>query len=364
MPVTQVKPVVGLVLSGGGAKGAYQVGVLKALAELDIGVHAVSGASIGALNGLVVATSPTLAKAAATLEEEWSALIGASPIEFRVDLHNLLVKAAEYMTIPSGAAPGSAFKWTGTAATLTGRSVLLGGLFMGLRKAGIMEGSWADPQEIEATVGRHLTDTALDNGLPFYVSLFESGRGLQDRLHLLQKLLGTGTKPSEVMHVQSLSAADRRAAVLASAAIPLILPARTIQGRRFVDGGMGGDHVTQGNTPAEPLVTQAGCTHLIVTHLFDGSTWRRDGFDATVLEIRPRRSTQRHEGVFGMAGDFLDMLNFTDAIPAWIEQGYEDTMRCVGDVKQALDLVATRANAEARRDAAIDKLATDGFEIA
>ena len=41
----------GLVLAGGGTKGAYQVGVWKALKELDINVKAIAGTSIGALNG-------------------------------------------------------------------------------------------------------------------------------------------------------------------------------------------------------------------------------------------------------------------------------------------------------------------------
>ena len=41
----------GLVFAGGGTKGAYQVGVTKALNELNINVKAVAGASIGAING-------------------------------------------------------------------------------------------------------------------------------------------------------------------------------------------------------------------------------------------------------------------------------------------------------------------------
>lgn len=40
-----------LVLGGGGTKGAYQVGVIKALKELGIKISAVSGTSIGAING-------------------------------------------------------------------------------------------------------------------------------------------------------------------------------------------------------------------------------------------------------------------------------------------------------------------------
>ncbi|MFP4020623.1 MAG: patatin-like phospholipase family protein [Halanaerobium sp.] len=41
----------GLVLEGGGAKGAYHIGALKALAELNIEIDAVAGTSIGAMNG-------------------------------------------------------------------------------------------------------------------------------------------------------------------------------------------------------------------------------------------------------------------------------------------------------------------------
>jgi len=41
----------GLVLAGGGTRGAYQIGVWKALKELGINVKAIAGTSIGALNG-------------------------------------------------------------------------------------------------------------------------------------------------------------------------------------------------------------------------------------------------------------------------------------------------------------------------
>lgn len=45
------KTVYGLVLGGGGAKGAYQIGAWQALEKLGIRVGAVVGASIGAING-------------------------------------------------------------------------------------------------------------------------------------------------------------------------------------------------------------------------------------------------------------------------------------------------------------------------
>ena len=40
-----------IVLSGGGGKGAYQIGFWKAIRELDIEYNIVTGTSIGSLNG-------------------------------------------------------------------------------------------------------------------------------------------------------------------------------------------------------------------------------------------------------------------------------------------------------------------------
>lgn len=44
----------GLVLGGGGAKGSYEIGVWKALKELEIPLIAVTGTSVGALNGAMI----------------------------------------------------------------------------------------------------------------------------------------------------------------------------------------------------------------------------------------------------------------------------------------------------------------------
>src|SRR5699024_4830583 len=43
-----------LVLSGGGARGGYQIGIWEALRELEISIEVVTGISVGALNGAFV----------------------------------------------------------------------------------------------------------------------------------------------------------------------------------------------------------------------------------------------------------------------------------------------------------------------
>lgn len=45
----------GLVLEGGGSKGSYEIGACKALEEMGIKISAVTGTSVGALNGVMVA---------------------------------------------------------------------------------------------------------------------------------------------------------------------------------------------------------------------------------------------------------------------------------------------------------------------
>ncbi|MCM1363983.1 MAG: patatin-like phospholipase family protein [Faecalibacterium sp.] len=45
----------GLVLAGGGAKGAYQIGAWKAMREIGVTFEAVSGVSIGSINGAFIA---------------------------------------------------------------------------------------------------------------------------------------------------------------------------------------------------------------------------------------------------------------------------------------------------------------------
>lgn len=45
----------GLILAGGGAKGAYQMGAWKAMREMGIKIEAIAGVSIGAINGAFIA---------------------------------------------------------------------------------------------------------------------------------------------------------------------------------------------------------------------------------------------------------------------------------------------------------------------
>lgn len=316
---------VGLVLSGGGAKGAYQVGVLKALRELGTRIDAVSGASIGALNGGVLASSPSLDIGIERLEAVWERLANESPLS---------MKAPGYLALLAAA-----------GLRVQGASAVLGLVHAVKKIAGAFEfelPSWLDvldeglldDQPLKQLMDEFLDSKQLATGMPLYVSLYRSNGGLQDLASAFMAELGLSNTPdSEFVHIQSLKEDQRKQALLASAAIPLLFASRKHGEKRYSDGGQGGWQTMQGNTPITPLL-EAGCNLVIVTHLSDGSLWSRQRFpDATILEIRPQQSLNRATGLMSGAQDLLGFD--VDKIPTWIEQGYRDTLHCVGRVMKA-----------------------------
>lgn len=53
-PVIDLEKEYAIMLDGGGARGAYQIGAWKALREAGVKVNAVAGTSVGALNGAFI----------------------------------------------------------------------------------------------------------------------------------------------------------------------------------------------------------------------------------------------------------------------------------------------------------------------
>ncbi|MFJ4453085.1 patatin-like phospholipase family protein [Pseudomonas sp. NPDC089392] len=317
---------VGLVLSGGGAKGAYQVGVLKALRELGTRIDAVSGASIGALNGGILASAPSLDVAIERLEQLWGRLSKHSPLSVKMPGYVSLLVAAG---LRLNGAPAILAAAHGAKRLAQRFDVELPEWLDG------WEDGFLDDQPLQQLMDEFLVSKDLARGLPLYVSLYESLGGVEDITRAVCAELGFGDTPqSQFFHVQSIAdEAEQKRILLASAALPLLFKSRRHAGRSWSDGGQGGWQTMQGNTPITPLL-EAGCNLLIVTHLSDGSVWSRQRFpDATVLEIRPTKSLARATGVMSGA---RDLLGFDcEKIPSWIEQGYQDTLHCVGRVMKA-----------------------------
>ena len=74
-PAAQPRPRIGLVLSGGGARGAAHLGVLKVLEELRVPVDFVAGTSMGAIVGGAYASGSTVVELEASLRNTSAAAL-------------------------------------------------------------------------------------------------------------------------------------------------------------------------------------------------------------------------------------------------------------------------------------------------
>ncbi len=195
----------GLVLSGGGAVGAYQAGVVKALAECGAQISMVSGASIGALNGAIIAASPDLSEAAARLEALWKYLGENQVLSVNRSVYfSLLKKLFQAMNLCQ--IPGRA-------------GVLLTTLLRHISTINGFENPMAQPLlsdgPLTGLMDHYLDTDALSDGLPLYVSLYPTEGGVQDIIDCIRAELGAGTtKNSVFQHIQSLPRGQQKEALL------------------------------------------------------------------------------------------------------------------------------------------------------
>lgn len=309
---------VGLVLSGGGAKGAYQVGVIRALAESGIKVDMVAGASIGALNGAIVASADTLHIAAQHLEELWRELIASTPIR----VSNKLA-VVPFLLYGYGMNPR---------------------LFSSLQVAIKLLKEWGvdvpdptidevlDSSRVERLLQSYLNPELLRKGLPVWVSLYESAGGIDDLFCVLKAAINLGnTEASTYLHLQALADEQMREALLASAALPLLYKNRKVGGQRYSDGGQGDWATESGNTPIKPLIDQ-GCNLIFASLLSDGSFWERPkDSNITVVELRPRQAISR---------GITDLMGFDkERIESWMKQGYDDTQETLLAMAKRIDVL-------------------------
>lgn len=304
---------VGLSLSGGGSKGAYQAGMAKALAEFHVPVQEVAGASVGALNGAVLASAGSLNAGAKTLERFW---LDEAPFFLRLIISGVserLGQRAVTKLLP-------ALKTT--AAKLAPPVLSL------LNDDGLLS-----QKPLRRLLHRCLDKEALAQGLPLYVSVYDSWGSAGDLLHLLTSELGFSNTPkSTFKHLQALPDNERIECLLASMALPIIFGNVEVQGKRYSDGGQGGWQTRQGNTPVEPLI-RAGCNLVIVMHTTEGSSWRRRDYpdDITFIEIRPQ-----HEPPTMPFADLFETNK--NILSSWICQGYEDARKTLDRVFDALQV--------------------------
>lgn len=320
---------IGLVLAGGAAKGAYQVGVIEYLAEIGTTLAAVAGTSIGGLNGAVLAAAPSLAAGSAQVRSLWDGVARVS---------------AGHAPVPVPADGELTDSWLET-----------------LRRTipGIRNPIFA-PRFLPDLVREHIDPAALRAGLPLYVAAFPAVQPdlVPLRLGWATDLVRSGLGArSEMIHINGLPTdEDMRQAILASAAIPVIIAPKPVGRSLYRDGFLGG---VNGNTPLGALANQAGCDYVIVVHLGQGVLLDPGPTrHLTVLEISPSVPLSPP----GAKGQVEGLLDFSpDRVGRLRRLGYADAKRCLERVRAQLGVVRRRRAAQAEMAEAVDRL--DGLRF-
>lgn len=340
---------IGLVLCGGGARGAYEVGVIKYLADKGIVPNLYSGASVGALNAAFLASASSFKVGAGKLETIWRALSNDKMIKLNPKILGLIFLYAAFRNIIGVQTMISFHRRVLTNLNLNStikdyltmilRSPLVSSVEKGLLDNGVLR------TLIDDQIGE------LENGKPLWISMYESQGSLID---LLKMGLGHTNQPYYV-HVQELPKGDRVKALLASAALPLAFDSQQIEGKVYRDGGIGDIRNRKGNTPLDPLV-QAGCKKVIVVHLENGSLWDREKYKETsIIEVRPDKNLYPE-------GKLSSLINFNeDKINYLIKLGYDDASRCIGNVTDALTIQKYANNIRCEMSESIKRLSDDSL---
>lgn len=316
---------VGLVLSGGGAKGAYHLGAMKAIQEMNISIDRISGASIGALNGAILASAKNLDEGISHMEDVWHSLTQQNPIQFKTN--------GIKPSLPSiKQSIGYISFLLSSGLRLTNPLGIMHNLSQCLKIEHV-----CDDRVLQKMMQEYLNLEQLQHSLPLYVSIFPQyhvNSAIDDFLGGIKDafqtgILGIENHLSEFRHIQSLPLEQQKETILASAALPLLFKAyESENSSRFTDGGQGGMIKSQGNTPIQPLI-DSGCKHIIVVHLDGTSLWHRHDFpDVEIIEIRPSIDM----------GGFFEMLDFSKpSIQMLIDTGYRDAKLALSQVKESLE---------------------------
>jgi NTE family protein len=312
-------PQLGLVLTGGGAKGAYQVGALQYIAELGLLPQIIAGTSIGALNGAVLSAYRPFPYAVQLLNQFWDRL---SKTEILRPHTGTVLRTLSY-----------------AAQTFT--STLQGWLLDFLIAEGLIPNSSTifDPAPIEQLLREAVKLDELRYGIELWVTVFPSlkipGLGYDWLVNFIRACTGTD---AHWLCVQDFTDDEQvYNLLLASAALPFAFPSRKVNGTSYVDGGLAD------NVPLRALAKR-GCKNIIVIHLENGVSWNRHDFpEQTIIEIRPEEKINKSATlIIGKIDSYLDFSS--ERITELKKRGYEDAQRCLIPIINTLRTVQDQRN--------------------
>jgi len=284
-----------LVLPGGGARGAFQVGVLKALAEmLPPGCvnpfPIISGTSAGAINSIVLASKARRYRvAAAELERVWGHF--RSEQVFRSGSLTMLKSSLHWLA-----------------------SIVLGGYLVGTPR------SLLDNSPLRALLSRNVRfpriQASIDAGLLHAVAVTAAGYSSARSTTFYQAT--TGTRSWSRTRRAGVRQALHLDHLMASIAVPMIFPPVSIDGEYFGDGAM------RQATPLSPAI-HLGADRILVIGVRDET-----GHPSSDPHRQQKFRQQKFPSFAQIAGYMLDTL-FMDGL-------YSDLERMIR-INQLIDAV-------------------------
>lgn len=274
----------GLVLAGGGGKGAYQVGVIKALAEQgwQDSIVGVAGSSIGALNAVLFAQ-----KDVEKMEKIWNEVRPADILDIDLSVREIREELEE--------------KYAAFRTFL--ESVSLEEYLKKAAQEGICS------REGLEDIIRHKVD--LEKVRNSRVNIYATIAHMKDGIPKAEYCLLNGKKEEEIIPI-----------LLASSALPVVYDAVKIDGVLYRDGGIAD------NVPCKPLQDE-GIENLIVVRLKEGMV------QPTAFE--PEKGYQLEICPSHDLGDFISgTINFEhENILYRIALGYYDTVCILRELELA-----------------------------
>ena len=288
---------IGLVLAGGGGRGAYHIGVWKALREtgLDQYVSAISGTSVGGLNAALFLQGD-YDKAVHIWENISVEKILTPKYGFRQDIQKTLNYDAKkyhgmYLYIRSG---------------LT--EIIRNNLDMS-----VFDNS---DKNCYMTCRRTNNEKDMDS----YMEPFHQPNGTKACRKYVN---GKAT----YFNMRNFLPDERENILLATSAMPFIFPKEKIGGYYYMDGG------SADNLPVKPLYEEEKCEIIVVVHLTTNAELteikKEDYPNAVILEIRPK---QEQGGLFAGTLDF-DAENAKRRI----QQGYDDSIAMLRNIQEMIE---------------------------
>lgn len=270
---------IGLVLAGGGAKGAYEVGVYKALRELELvdNIKVISGTSIGAINALFFAMdNPKV------IGDSWRNL---SYSRFILNQQNTRERKLDLIL--------EKIKSINT-------------------ESGIFE-------QINLNDIGLLSQSGIKDFIEEYIDM-EIIKNSDKELYACA--YNVDKERPEYFKLNDCTEEEIKDRVLASSAIPHMFKPMLIDGMRYSDGGIHSPLYSKNNIDNVPIAPLRNyeCDLIILVYLSNKDKVNKKGFeDAKVIEIYPSSSL---EVISGMGS--LNLRKNT--IEGNIELGYRDAM--------------------------------------